>query len=729
MTLVYIFIPIFSLAAACVGYGLLPMALFRSQFGGLPIFLRLAAAYFLGQGLLTAFFVFIALAGEFNFIFVVVAIVFGAILGALFCWLHRYEIRVAVIDASKSWSVAPWPWRMLTVLAALLFAYGFSTIGRTLEVDAVAFYLAAAKLIAYTGRIGTLPGYESFSWVIMTAEMSYATLMVLGAPGVSARFYEWVNFAPALVALYSVVRVCQLSARAASLSVVLALTSSAAISLWGGGKADTFAVGPAFIAVWFALASWRSARRTTFVAMSGLFCGLAIVTKASYLVILLPSTVLLVFWLDIAAVMASARVFDWGTIYRQAKQMAITGLSFGGGLAFALAAFVIKNLIIFQAMFPGANSLASSAYFSRITTARLIASYPLALTYGHYWAQGGNLSPLILGFFPLFFMIPRGERQLISPVAALTISAIAGVAIWIILMPSLFMPRYILATLLLLGVPAAAGAAYASRRRDALSVTIILTTAITIVLTPKQVKSWTPIFFPARSIDYLSSGREDLLFVADGDFGASAAVNSQALASDRVLLLVYPRLWLRGDLLASTSTASEVYEAKERLARGSSLFWSYLEEKHFRFLVVDGDLPDKIRAAATSLPAGFELCEISSQQGVSAFQIGRNCNACPPGDRTVLTGPFSRVSAGGNAFVVTLAALASVADSSRSPLVSPVVMCEDEVRLGPPHSVHLDIQERGGGRFSHWENMFYFSASDNSDPGTNGRKYTAVRPR
>jgi hypothetical protein len=48
---------------------------------------------------------------------------------------------------------------------------------------------------------------------------------------------------------------------------------------------------------------------------------------------------------------------------------------------------------------------------------------------------------------------------------------------------------------------------------------------------------------------------------------------------------------------------------------------------------------------------------------------------------------------------------------------------EDGKQLGPAHAVHVDIRNAGAGRFSHWKTALYFSASDNSDPRTNGRKY------
>ena len=49
---------------------------------------------------------------------------------------------------------------------------------------------------------------------------------------------------------------------------------------------------------------------------------------------------------------------------------------------------------------------------------------------------------------------------------------------------------------------------------------------------------------------------------------------------------------------------------------------------------------------------------------------------------------------------------------------------EDGKPLGPARSIHQDIRTKGTGRYSHWtHNHLYFSASDNSDPRTNGRAY------
>jgi hypothetical protein len=57
---------------------------------------------------------------------------------------------------------------------------------------------------------------------------------------------------------------------------------------------------------------------------------------------------------------------------------------------------------------------------------------------------------------------------------------------------------------------------------------------------------------------------------------------------------------------------------------------------------------------------------------------------------------------------------------------SSTTLFEDGRRLGPPHRPHEYIHHDGHGQFSHWISTLYFSTSDNSDPRTNGRRYTLV---
>lgn len=70
-------------------------------------------------------------------------------------------------------------------------------------------------------------------------------------------------------------------------------------------------------------------------------------------------------------------------------------------------------------------------------------------------------------------------------------------------------------------------------------------------------------------------------------------------------------------------------------------------------------------------------------------------------------------------------------DTNPHPAQSGLLLYEDGVLLGPAHTPHIDIQNTGKGRYSHWMTgrmIIMFSASDNSDPRTNGRAYRIVDP-
>ncbi len=86
-----------------------------------------------------------------------------------------------------------------------------------------------------------------------------------------------------------------------------------------------------------------------------------------------------------------------------------------------------------------------------------------------------------------------------------------------------------------------------------------------------------------------------------------------------------------------------------------------------------------------------------------------------------LAPPFAHV--GGRQYAAELPGLEHMADSNEAPQRSPLMLYEDGVMLGLAHSVHAHIARHGGGRFSHWGRTLSFSASDGSDPNTNGRTY------
>jgi hypothetical protein len=101
---------------------------------------------------------------------------------------------------------------------------------------------------------------------------------------------------------------------------------------------------------------------------------------------------------------------------------------------------------------------------------------------------------------------------------------------------------------------------------------------------------------------------------------------------------------------------------------------------------------------------------------------------CPHNTTSVeLSRPFS--SEEGHTFKSQMPQLAQDADNPEAPKNSKYLLCEGTQLMGPAHSLHAEIATLGQGRYSHWGNTFIISATDNTDPNTNGRRYIAVRPR
>jgi hypothetical protein len=80
-------------------------------------------------------------------------------------------------------------------------------------------------------------------------------------------------------------------------------------------------------------------------------------------------------------------------------------------------------------------------------------------------------------------------------------------------------------------------------------------------------------------------------------------------------------------------------------------------------------------------------------------------------------------------YVVRADRLREFEDADEANQQSPIILYEDDKRLGPPHSAHHDIEQLGQGRYAHLKDQgILMSTSDNSDPRTNGRRYYFVVP-
>jgi hypothetical protein len=115
---------------------------------------------------------------------------------------------------------------------------------------------------------------------------------------------------------------------------------------------------------------------------------------------------------------------------------------------------------------------------------------------------------------------------------------------------------------------------------------------------------------------------------------------------------------------------------------------------------------------------------------VTLLALNHFSPSCPSGVAMVpLQGPFTKTSKQGVAYATNLQEWSDFSDDPENTSRSNALVCENNVPLGPAHSFQGNIETMGQGRFAHWKTVVIFSASDNSDPNTNGRRYSIVRLR
>jgi hypothetical protein len=131
-----------------------------------------------------------------------------------------------------------------------------------------------------------------------------------------------------------------------------------------------------------------------------------------------------------------------------------------------------------------------------------------------------------------------------------------------------------------------------------------------------------------------------------------------------------------------------------------------------------------IAAVAASFFATTFLIYLFVDKSDNPIAVAPASGPCVGASPVRLAPPFDPW--GGFAFGAEIPKLRNAADSEADLSRSKLVVCEDGNPLGPPHSLHDDIREKGLGRYSHWGTTVIFSASDNSNPNMNSRSYSIV---
>lgn len=520
---------------ACGVLALRGLGLSRGSVPALPVSGHIGLAFALGSGLVGSLWVLLALAHV--LLWQVLGLVCAGLLVAaagplLALWT---EAHAAARRAARELWAGGVVWCALTLLLAVtVLGYGFAALHPAVG-DSVALYLPWSRIIAASGQLMHLPGYDKLGDIWILAEIHAAAVMAMAGDW-PARPLPWLHTLAAALLFWGLGRSLGVAARGRIVAIAMLFCSSNAGFLLWDGKVDLVALPLGFAALYAALLM-RGDLARRFALLAGLLCGAALAAKISYIIPLGAALAVILLWRGWGGHPAGT----W-------RRVLYLCLMCAAGVALMTLPQILKNLALAgeplapMFYFGPPRFDAEQAWYSTAVTRRLLLTYPLALVFGDYWAQHGTLTVLLLAFSPLSLFHWGGWPR--HGLWLLTLAALAGTAAWMALRPSTFAPRYILCVLALLFLAVADGAARAS-----VAAPRPVRAMVVLALGFELFRTVTGLAQPVAETWHYAAGADIERNADDKTFNMAYYLNAKARPGARIALMGYYRWPLRADLM------------------------------------------------------------------------------------------------------------------------------------------------------------------------------------
>lgn len=337
---------------------------------------------------------------------------------------------------------------LLAFNTCCLLVFGLTALILLPTGDSEGFYMVWPKLISYLNEIVVQPNYYDFSQIGISGELHFAALMLFGG-GHSATFLIWFIVIFITCILVDICKYSGLSDTAIQICILLLYTSSAFTGIINHGNVNLFSAGYAIAGVYCLIALFDVKESKQLLVFAGLFFGTAVVAKLSYIVILVPIVLSMLFF-----------HFKQMNTELNIKRVTQTFAYLAIPALIILCFHFLKNYSLFNEPFAPFFYLNSEnqafigqVWYSGEITRWIISTYPIALTFGIYPMQAGNISPVLFMLLPVIF-ITRSELSSLKsnekiPFYLLT-GSIISLLLWMVTNPSILAPRYILITFILM---------------------------------------------------------------------------------------------------------------------------------------------------------------------------------------------------------------------------------------------------------------------------------------
>lgn len=582
MNLLYLVITVIY-ALGCCYFGLFLLSLLlKLDKSNLSVgwYAIIASAFLLGQATLANVWLLMGLAGIFTP--VLICATFLGIAGTSFflLWHKRIGLFASVRASIVRFRSLPWHWQGLVLLIAIIFLnFGIKAVVFPPLGDAEAFYMVLPKIMAASHRLVPQPNYYAFSQIGLSGEMHYAALMSI-ASAQAAKLFVWFTalaLAGILIALNTEVGNFRIGK---IVSLALLFTSTTVINYIFDGKDDIFGAAFGLAAYYWALRTENGPGRAPYL-LTGLFTGFAIIAKLTSIPVLIPGIVILIIWNNFTRQVARKECYV-GIV----KCLCMVGLI----AVCTMIPHFIKNYVLFGEPFApllflnsGGKLLAEQAYFSYEATKHIILTYPIALVYGQYPMQGGNISVLVLAFTPLLLLLPIHNNYAAKRLRQVAVIALVGVALWVFVRPSWIMPRYILATLLLFIPLAASGVERLFSKQAEHSTLLRLAVFLSMLIVV-----WHMLPYGGQNISFKRFTR--YLISEKSDYSPPRSfetVNRLAQPGERVFFAGYYGYFFSPEVLQCSNGPNEHVDLIFAKASTAPLDWAYLYDRGFNYLLLD----------------------------------------------------------------------------------------------------------------------------------------------
>ncbi len=313
--------------------------------------------------------------------------------------------------------------------------------------DGIFFYMVLPKLMAASGRLIPVIGYEhTHSISGLFGEMHHSVLLALGNEQ-AVLLFVWVTTLAMLALLVSLCGSLGVGNVGKVVAMVMMLSSTSVSFYIIDGKVDIFGASLGIAALYWIVEFKRYSINGSSLYLVGILTGFAVVAKATYAIaVALPIFIILLWEI------------------RKSRYPIRVWIGFILVTILPLLTLVVKNSVLFQEPFAPfvflneqiGDKYNSQGYWNSLDVARnILLTYPFALVYGDHVFQYGNLSGLYLAFAPLILFVPIGSWRKHNLLVRFSIVILITVLVGAVLQARYFAPRFMLPALLSL-IPAIA---------------------------------------------------------------------------------------------------------------------------------------------------------------------------------------------------------------------------------------------------------------------------------